>query len=144
MLAQHKKSLIISFVLVLVASFSYRNFYKFKPKIISRESVKGYSASRVTQVPLPREYRELGSNQTANGRQITIEVTETPQQIQDFYRHALLSLGWQVEFQGSSEPFLNTKFKNDGKSVIVTSSKQNSDGNESENTIVGIDINENL
>ena len=143
MLAQHKKSLIISFVLVLVASFSYYNFYKFKPKVFPRENVKGYSTLGFTEIPFPRSYRELSSNQTTNGRQITIEVSETPQQIQDFYRHALLSLGWQVEFLGTSEPFLNTKFKNDGKSIIITSSKQGRNGNEAKNTIVAIGITEN-
>jgi len=143
MLSRHKKSLIISLFLILVASFSYYNFNKFKPKAVLRENIKGYSTSRITEIPFPRNYKELASNQTTNGRQITIEVTETPQQIQDFYRHALLSLGWQVEFQGTSEPFLNTKFKNDGKSIIVTSSKQNRDGNEDKSTIVAIDINEN-
>ena len=141
--AHYKKSLIISLVLVLVASFSYYNFYKFKPKAVARESVKGYFTSRITEIPLPRNYKELGSNQNENGKQITIEVTETPQQIQDFYRHALLSLGWQIEFQGTSEPFLNTKFKNDGKSIIVTSSKQSGDENGNKNTIVAIDITEN-
>ncbi len=139
---KNTKILISLTTLLLIGTsvFTYSSFVSFKPKISEqRNQVKGATSQDKTRLPYPQNYKIIGTSEEGNSQHITYRTTYSTQEIQDFYKNALTSSGWEISSKGNSGIFTKTNFKMQNRSLEVTASSQpNEDQADEKNTIVSI------
>ena len=134
----HIKDIALLSAAFVVTAISYYNFQSFKPKILRElREVKGIKSDQsLLQIPEMQDARELGLSETAKGRQVTLEVNRTPEDVRNFYKNVLTDRGWTVEYLSDSGDFLVDKYKNGEFTATVTISKEH----KPHITVVGVNI----
>lgn len=134
MISTHKTTALIFTALTTCAIYTYFNFSLYKPKAIAQvEDVRSYNTEDFSII-YPEDYKELGINKIMDGKQITLTVNKTPQEIQNFYKNIYTLKGWKVESESQVGDFLVTKYKSNNRTVLISTTKAGND------TIVGIEI----
>lgn len=137
MIATGKTAYVLLGALGTFSIFSYILFQTYEPKVLKQlQEVRGIKSDASSFLPYPQDAREIGMSKTKNGRQITLETTKSPQEVQTFYKNVLIAKGWKVESRGVSGTFESTIYKKKNEKIVISTSKQ---GN-SEYSFLSIDI----
>lgn len=136
---QYKKPILTVSLLLTVATISYFTFQTYLPKTLKQiEEVKGYSTERDIDLPISKNAKELGRSNSTNGSQVTYQLTDSNENVQQFYKNIMIGREWDIEMQTNSDTTTKTKYRKDNKRITITTSKQDNQ------TILSIEIFENL
>lgn len=129
-------------ILLFATSATYIKFQVFKPLVTSQNQniLEANDKRNDVEFFYPTNYEKIGISETSQGTQITIKTLLSSQDIQIYYKDLLISKGWEVEYENVIDSFIVTKYKSKKGSIVITSSKQESD----QTTIVSVDIKNNF
>ena len=132
------KYVAIASALLLVAAGAYLNFFLYRPKVLKQvKEVRAFKTSKsIRDLPYMQGTKELGVTETLAGKQITLEVARTPEDVQSFYKNVLLEKGWEVENNIERADLIIDKYKNNDYLATITISKEKN----ADVTVVGINL----
>lgn len=122
-----KLSVLIPALLLSLALYSYGSFSNFKPKsLVPVREVKGVKVEEDERIklPFPENYKIIGRNIKDGNEHITYQTSQTPKNIQTFYRNIMISKDWTMESTSKAGIFTTTKYESANKGVSVTTSSQ--------------------
>ncbi len=126
---------ILTTALLGLSIYTYGNFAGFRPQIPeAHKQVKGTSTQDKTHLPYPENYEVIGTSQESDGEHTTYRTSNSPENIQTFYKNILVPGGWEITSSGTSDIFTTTKYKQQKKEVEVTTSFQSSDEQSTDKT----------
>ena len=127
----------IAAALLIVAIGAYANFYLYRPKALKQvREVRGVTSTTIQELPYMQGTKELGTTETDLGRQVTLEVARTHEEVQSLYKNVLMEKGWEVENNIERSDLIIDKYKNDKFLATITISKEK----EASSTVVGINL----
>ena len=115
--------------------YTYGNFSSFRPQIPeAHKQVKGANTQDKTRLPYPENYEVISISEESDGEHTTYRTSNSPENIQTFYRNILIPSGWEITSTGTSEIFTTTKYKQQKREVEVTTSFQSIDEQNTDKT----------
>lgn len=84
----------------------------------------------------PLGSKEIGRSKKADGSQVTIETSKSPEDVQKFYLNIFMTRGWRVENTVTEDNLYRTEYKKANERISVTSSRPEG----SENTVANVSI----
>jgi len=131
------KTLITVIVLGLTI-FAYFNFVSYRPKVLKQVAeINGYKTQdSMFNLPNMTGTKEIGSSNTNNGRQITLEVNKAPDDVRNFYKNVFLDKGWKLSASSNDNKSLVDEYRQGKYDATVIISKEDVISN----TVIGINI----
>jgi hypothetical protein len=134
-----KKVITILFLLLVVVA-TYVSFTAYRPKSLTEvPEVRGYKqkSDDVFSIPYPVDTVKISDAKTTDTRQVTMQTTQSEEDMQKFYDAILTDEGWEIETENQGKIFYTVKYKKDGNFITISTSQQKEG---SEITIVSIEV----
>lgn len=111
--------------LVLLSAFAGIAYYKFityRPALIetSKDNQKSEKPTALAELPIPTNYKELSSNSSNEGGQITLQTSESLQNSYNFYKNVLIGKGWTLRTENKTSNNYTAKLERENSELFLS------------------------
>lgn len=137
---------VIGFFVVTTASIgSYIMFSEYKPKaLVQVQEVRGAKSdkSNSLDLPYPEKSLNISITQTDGAEQISFKTTKTKDDVKQYYKNVLNTLGWKLDAESNYDDYTTAKFQKGDQKVSVMAFEEN-DSDKGTKSLVGLEIKHN-